>query len=570
MISDRWRARSTYLPYLGWGGLLFVVLLWRLGEPTFWDPDEAHYAQTTRELVSDGHGFAPFYNQQPFFDKPIFFHLVQATAMRLWGPTELAARLVSALAALVLILTTYWLGATLCSAEVGLVAGLMLTAGPAVLVLSRYAIVEALFTALLFGGAALVAVAALRGPSWLQYPGFALLGLATLTKGPVALILCGLALLIATACSAEARSRLRTVHWTAGLGIACGLAAPWFVYMWTRFGAAFVQGYVLNENLWLFLKPLYGGQPGWYHYVGLLALGLLPWTGLFVGRLYDDVRGVLAGRWPDMLEVLFWSWIAAIVGFFSVSRFKLDHYIFPAAPAACLLCARAWADLRSPRVASVTTGARVGRGLIGPMLALSGLWIGGFMISRLAVPSTALIGPIALVVGGAVLTHRVIYPRRFAHSSSPPWIALTAITVLYAALLHSVAPALEQGKVVPDVARWVARRASPAHRIAVYRMNRWSPAFRFYVERHVTHLETLEEAAQFFNDPSPFYCVLTEPEYDELVSRGAPLEIAYSREGMRATSGRILWRKRPLTRFLVVTRDLPTMNNVATAARPAG
>ena len=27
--------------------LLFVVLFWRLGAPTFWDPDEAHYAETT-------------------------------------------------------------------------------------------------------------------------------------------------------------------------------------------------------------------------------------------------------------------------------------------------------------------------------------------------------------------------------------------------------------------------------------------------------------------------------------------------------------------------------------------
>jgi len=28
--------------------LLFVVLFWRLGTPTFWDPDEAHYAETSR------------------------------------------------------------------------------------------------------------------------------------------------------------------------------------------------------------------------------------------------------------------------------------------------------------------------------------------------------------------------------------------------------------------------------------------------------------------------------------------------------------------------------------------
>ena len=29
--------------------VLFVVSFWRLGVPSFWDPDEGHYAETTRE-----------------------------------------------------------------------------------------------------------------------------------------------------------------------------------------------------------------------------------------------------------------------------------------------------------------------------------------------------------------------------------------------------------------------------------------------------------------------------------------------------------------------------------------
>ena len=43
--------------------------------------------------------------------------------------------------------------------------------------------------------------------------------------------------------------------------------------------------------------------------------------------------------------------------------------------------------------------------------------------------------------------------------------------------------------------------------------------------------------------------------YDEFVSQGVPLRIVYEREGMWATSGRVLWRERPPpTRFVVVTR----------------
>src|SRR5262245_44358778 len=66
-------------------------------------------------------------------------------------------------------------------------------------------------------------------------------------EGTVALILCGLACSVATASSAEARSRLRTLRWAAGLGITGAVAAPWFVYMGVRFGRAFIHGYVLDE-----------------------------------------------------------------------------------------------------------------------------------------------------------------------------------------------------------------------------------------------------------------------------------------------------------------------------------
>src|SRR5580765_5041566 len=83
--------------------LIFVVLFWRLGTPTFWDPDEAHYAETSREMIAAGDWSAPFYNEQPFFDKPVLFHQLQALAMVILGPNELAARIVPALAALALV-----------------------------------------------------------------------------------------------------------------------------------------------------------------------------------------------------------------------------------------------------------------------------------------------------------------------------------------------------------------------------------------------------------------------------------------------------------------------------------
>ena len=325
--------------------VLFVVLFWRLGAPSFWDPDEAHYAETTRELIDTGDWLAPYYNDRPFFDKPILFHWLQGLAMKVAGPSELGARLFPALAALALIGVTAWLGVTLVSKDAGMVAALLLATNPAVFALARYAILDTVFTAFLFGGAALVTVAALQRRPRLQWPGYLLIALAVLTKGPIALVLCGLAFGLTILWSAEARRRLFELRLISGTALVLLIAAPWFVLMWLRFRDAFVAGYLLDENIRLFATDRFAPTASnsvWF-YFRVLAAGLLPWTALVVGRLYDDLRAVVRRDGSlDVVDVVLWSWTIVIVGFFTLSKFKLDHYVFPAAPALCLICARTW------------------------------------------------------------------------------------------------------------------------------------------------------------------------------------------------------------------------------------
>src|SRR5688500_17094055 len=84
---------ESVLAATGWAILCWIVIVWRLGYPSFWDPDEAHYAQTTREMLAAGDWLVPRYNAAPFFDKPVLFHLLQMAAFGLFGTTEFAARL---------------------------------------------------------------------------------------------------------------------------------------------------------------------------------------------------------------------------------------------------------------------------------------------------------------------------------------------------------------------------------------------------------------------------------------------------------------------------------------------
>jgi 4-amino-4-deoxy-L-arabinose transferase-like glycosyltransferase len=524
--------------------------------PTFWDPDEAHYAETSLELLASGDYWAPYYNEEPFFDKPVLFHQLQATAMWLLGPTEFAARLVPALGSLALILITVWFGAATVSADVGVTAGLLLTASPGVFALSRYAILDTVFTALVFGGAALLAVAALRDRPRLQWPGYVVVALAVLVKGPLALVLCGLTLIAASILSADARRRLFGLRWIVGTMLVVAIAAPWFAYMYVRFRGDFINGYLLDENIRLFATTRFTNQPGVWFYFQILAASLLPWTGVVVGRLFDDVRAAIKGETIDTGEVLLWAWTASVVGFFTFSQFKLDHYVFPAAPALCLLCARAWTDVRARPIASRNAGSRVGLHLVGPLLVALGVGCGYFLIARLELPRAAVVVPIAITAAGALLT-AFINVRGRAGGIPPryPWIAISALAIVYAGLVAFVLPALEERKVVPDVARWVANHSGDADRIASFRLNRWNPAFRFYVGRHMTLIDDPREAEALFASPQPFYCVMRRGAFEEFVAQGAKLTVVYERAGMWATSGRVLWRRRiNPERFVVVTR----------------
>jgi len=167
-----------------------------------------------------------------------------------------------------------------------------------------------------------------------------------------------------------------------------------------------------------------------------------------------------------------------------------------------------------------------------------------------------------VTLAGAFVTARLnIWAQGFPKVQ---WIVMTALGIIYAGLIIWVLPSLERRKVVPDIARWVVAHTGASDRVASYGLNRWSAAFRFYVDRHTAMLDGPDEARAFFERAEPFYCVMLEPAYDEFVAQGLPLRVAYVREGMWATSGRVLWRRKiPPTRFVIVT----TARDVVATAR---
>src|SRR6185295_2066718 len=137
---------SRLLRGAGWAALIWVVIFWRLGYLSLLDPDEAHYAQITKEMLAAREWLVPLVGGHPFIDKPVLFHWLQGLSFKLFGLSEFAARLPSALAAVALLWTTYWLGRELFDRDTGRRAAAMLLTMPATFALASVGLFDMVFT----------------------------------------------------------------------------------------------------------------------------------------------------------------------------------------------------------------------------------------------------------------------------------------------------------------------------------------------------------------------------------------------------------------------------------------
>jgi 4-amino-4-deoxy-L-arabinose transferase-like glycosyltransferase len=337
-------ARPNWLGLFRWIAIGWVVVFWRLGYLSLLDPDEAHYAQLTRELVQQGGWLVPLLDGKPFIDKPVLFHWLQGTSFLLLGETEFAARLPTAIATLALFAVTRWVGAVLFGGTVGEWGAIMFATIPATFALSSMAIFDMVFSAFLFGAVGCLLVACTQQRPRLEWCGYGLLTLAVLTKGPVALVLVGLFVITARLVPGDAGAHVKRLRWKTGLLAATIAASPWFLWMSWRLGMEFIRGYTFAGNLWYFTQPAQFSGRAIHHtfYVRTFAGAFFPWSLIVAGRGVDVLRALRTGRSLNTGETLLWVWVLVVIGFFSIARFKLDHYIFPAAPACCLLAANAW------------------------------------------------------------------------------------------------------------------------------------------------------------------------------------------------------------------------------------
>jgi 4-amino-4-deoxy-L-arabinose transferase-like glycosyltransferase len=290
---------------------------------------EIYFMDGARAMVETGDWLVPRYQGEAFFDKPALTYWLMAAAFRALGFTLGAGRLVSAAAALGLLVATAWLGRLLLDRRAALYGTLALGSTLLVLSFGRVAMSDMLLSLWCTLAVALGASATdARGPTVGRMAVLgAVLGLGFLTKGPVAVILpgLGLALLAVRGGDGPLRPPPRAILAAAAAFAVVGLS--WFAMIAWRLGPAPLAYFFFRENLERFAGETYDTDRSPLFYLWTYLGAGLPWSLLFPRAAWRQARRASF--------LLLWMGLMAVP--LSLSRGKIDYYLLPLLPAASLV-----------------------------------------------------------------------------------------------------------------------------------------------------------------------------------------------------------------------------------------
>ena len=296
--------------------------------------DEPRYAQIGREMFTRSDWVTPRLHGEVWLEKPVLYYWLEMVSYKLFGVSDWAARLPAAVLGAILIAAIYFFARRF-RAGSQMEAAMITASSVAIFGFARGVSTDmplAVFCVL----ALLAWWAFFETQQRIWLVGFYVsLALATLAKGPIALVLAGLVLGAFAALLRDFKILLRTL-WLPGIAVFCAVALPWYVLVQLR-NPQFFSEFILRHNLARFSTDLFRhSRPFWY-FVPVLLVGLLPWTTLSVAGAVKAFRTWRIERQPYSLFLLLWGVIPVI--FFSLSESKLPGYILPAIPAWTLLAA---------------------------------------------------------------------------------------------------------------------------------------------------------------------------------------------------------------------------------------
>jgi len=297
-----------------------------LGGVHLFDWDEINFAECAREMISSGDYLRPQIDFMPFWEKPPFFIWLQVLAMKLFGIGEYAARFPNALVGVITISAVYYAGKRAVNEKVALWWSAMFAASWLPHLYFKSGIIDPTFNLFIFMAFFQVHLLREGGRRWLHaiLAGL-LLGMAAITKGPVAILVAMLSLVVYIIINRGLYGyKLKHVF----VIILCA-AIPALLWIGTAtaahglsYGKWYLNEFIQYQVRLFSTEDSDHGGPFIYHFVVLLAGCFPASTFLFQYIGKRDDRKIGTHGLTQWMWILFW----VVLILFSIVKTKIVHY----------------------------------------------------------------------------------------------------------------------------------------------------------------------------------------------------------------------------------------------------
>lgn len=316
-----------------------IVLLPGTGTLPLLDRDEPRFAGATVEMMERSDWIIPYFNDEYRFDKPVLTYWLMRASYTLLGINELGARLHSIISAILTAMLLWWVGRRWFSPIVGMAAaGGFLTCFQVVLNGRSCVADMPMVLAVAISQAAMFELISREKPErrnvwnlvfWIA------LGLGFLAKGPIALIVPALTVLIFRFVFWRKPLYFNNLRFLPGIPLLLAIVAAWGIPALVRTHGLFwdvgMNQHVVKRGLDVLNGRIYFPL----FYILTAFLSLFPWIA-FAGRGWAVVRNN-----RSMENAFLLSWLISPYIIFTFYATQLPHYVMPGFAAFFLILAQA-------------------------------------------------------------------------------------------------------------------------------------------------------------------------------------------------------------------------------------
>lgn len=455
-----------------------------LGLTDFYSKGEPREAVVAYTMVEHGNWILPINNGGDIPYKPPFFHWCIALFSLLQGHvSEFTSRLPSALALVAMSVGGFVFFAKRKNANMALLATLLSLTAFEVHRAGINCRVDMVNTAFMVGALFLMFRWWERGKHTMPWLAILCMSGATLTKGPVGMLLpCA----VMGVFMLTQRESLWSTVWRLGLTALLSLVLPlcWYYAAYLQGGDEFLR-LVKEENIDRLLgKMAYESHenPFWYNFLTLIT-GWLPYTLLFVFSLFvlpwkrfSKSGFMLSVRRAEPMQVFVWLAFGLILFFYCIPKSKRSVYLLPCYPFMAWLMAQYVVWLVANRLSAVKAYAWL-MGVLGVVLSVAfvvlktgvvpdTLFHGKHAADNIAMlhalesisvsPSHLLFALLPAAVG--VATIMTLLKKDDALRNRVVWLSLSVVVALFLALDSTFQPAVLNTKADKPLAPQIEQR----------------------------------------------------------------------------------------------------------------